>query len=71
ERTCPSCNGAGRIIENPCKDCGGAGQVHREKTLQVQIPPGVEDGTRIRVSGEGEAGFRGGPPGDLYIFLSV
>lgn len=71
ERTCPSCNGAGRIIENPCKECGGAGQVHREKTLQVQIPPGVEDGTRIRVSGEGEAGFRGGPPGDLYIFLSV
>jgi len=71
ERTCPSCNGAGRIIENPCKECGGAGQTHREKTLQVQIPPGVEDGTRIRVSGEGEAGFRGGPPGDLYIFLSV
>ncbi len=71
ERTCPSCNGAGRIIENPCKECGGAGQIHREKTLQVQIPPGVEDGTRIRVSGEGEAGFRGGPPGDLYIFLSV
>jgi molecular chaperone DnaJ len=71
ERTCPSCQGAGRIIENPCVACGGAGRVHKEKTLQVNIPAGVEDGTRIRLAGEGEAGMRGAQPGDLYIFLSV
>jgi len=71
ERTCPSCGGAGRIIERPCKVCGGAGRVHKEKTLAVDIPPGVDEGNRIRLSGEGEAGIRGGPPGDLYVFLSV
>ncbi|SMF08625.1 molecular chaperone DnaJ [Tistlia consotensis] len=71
ERTCPSCHGQGRVIEEPCESCGGAGRVHREKTLQVNIPPGVEDGTRIRLAGEGEAGVRGAPPGDLYIFLSI
>ncbi|HSK40418.1 MAG TPA: molecular chaperone DnaJ [Arenibaculum sp.] len=71
ERTCPSCHGAGRVIKDPCKNCAGAGRVRREKTLQVNIPAGVEDGTRIRLAGEGEAGLRGAPPGDLYIFLAV
>ncbi|HET6468530.1 MAG TPA: molecular chaperone DnaJ, partial [Geminicoccaceae bacterium] len=71
ERTCPGCQGTGRIISNPCTACGGAGRVHRERTLAVNIPPGVEDGTRIRLSGEGEAGIRGGQPGDLYIFVTV
>ncbi len=71
ERTCPSCNGAGRVIKDPCRGCGGTGRVHKEKQLSVTIPPGVEDGTRIRLSGEGEAGMRGAPPGDLYIFLAV
>jgi molecular chaperone DnaJ len=71
ERTCPSCHGAGRVIKDPCKACGGAGRVRKEKTLQVNIPAGVEDGTRIRLAGEGEAGLRGAPPGDLYIFLAL
>lgn len=71
ERSCPSCGGAGRVIENPCRVCGGQGRVHREKNLAVNIPAGVEEGTRIRLAGEGEAGLRGGPPGDLYIFLSI
>lgn len=71
ERTCPACQGAGRVIENPCRACGGQGRIHKEKTLAVTIPPGVEDGTRIRLAGEGEAGVRGGGGGDLYIFLSV
>jgi molecular chaperone DnaJ len=71
ERTCPSCGGAGQVIRDPCKRCTGSGRVQREKTLQVTIPAGVEDGTRIRLSGEGEAGMRGGPPGDLYIFIGV
>jgi molecular chaperone DnaJ len=71
ERTCPSCQGRGQVIEDPCKACGGAGRVTRERTLSVNIPAGVEDGTRIRLAGEGEAGVRGGPPGDLYIFLSL
>jgi molecular chaperone DnaJ len=71
ERTCPTCNGRGEIIENPCSVCGGAGRVTRERSLSVNIPAGVEDGTRIRLSGEGEAGVRGGPAGDLYIFLAV
>jgi molecular chaperone DnaJ len=71
ERTCPSCHGAGRVIENPCRVCSGQGRVRREKTLAVTIPAGVEDGTRIRLAGEGEAGLRAGAPGDLYIFLSV
>ncbi len=71
ERTCPGCGGAGRVIENPCRACGGAGRVSKEKTLQVAVPAGVEDGTRIRLAGEGEAGLRSAPAGDLYIFLSV
>ena len=71
ERTCPTCQGRGQVIEDPCKACGGAGRVTRERTLSVNIPAGVEDGTRIRLAGEGEAGVRGGPPGDLYIFLSL
>lgn len=71
ERTCPNCGGRGEMIDDPCASCGGAGRVTRERTLQVNIPAGVEDGTRIRLSGEGEAGMRGGPPGDLYIFVSL
>jgi molecular chaperone DnaJ len=71
ERTCPTCHGAGRIIENPCRTCGGNGRVRREQTLTVTVPAGVEDGTRMRLAGKGEAGLRGGPPGDLYIFLSI
>ncbi|MAU41362.1 MAG: molecular chaperone DnaJ [Kordiimonas sp.] len=71
ERTCPTCHGAGQIITNPCKKCHGTGQVEKEKTLSVKVPAGVEDGTRIRLSGEGEAGTRGGPTGDLYIFVTL
>ena len=71
ERACPACQGAGQVIDKPCRACDGAGRVHREKSLQVTIPAGVEDGTRIRLAGEGEAGLRGAPAGDLYIFLSV
>ncbi len=71
ERTCPNCHGRGEVIDDPCASCGGAGRVTRERTLSVNIPAGVEDGTRIRLAGEGEAGMRGGPSGDLYIFLSV
>jgi molecular chaperone DnaJ len=71
ERTCPHCNGGGEIIDDPCHSCGGSGRVTRERTLSVNIPPGVEDGTRIRLSGEGEAGAKGGPAGDLYIFVST
>ncbi len=71
ERTCTSCQGAGRVIEKPCRGCGGQGRVRREKTLSVNIPPGVEDGTRIRLAGEGEVGVRGASAGDLYIFISV
>ena len=71
ERTCLTCQGRGQVIEDPCPACAGAGRVTRERTLSVNIPPGVEDGTRIRLAGEGEAGVRGGPAGDLYIFLSI
>ncbi|MDP3254499.1 molecular chaperone DnaJ [Bosea sp. (in: a-proteobacteria)] len=71
ERTCPTCAGRGEIIDDPCKNCQGAGRVTRDRTLSVNIPAGVEDGTRIRLAGEGEAGLRGGPAGDLYIFLSI
>ena len=71
ERTCPACQGAGRVIDNPCKACAGQGRTHREKTLSVNIPPGVEDGTRIRLAGEGEVGIRGASAGDLYIFIAV
>ncbi len=71
ERTCVSCQGRGQVIDDPCPSCSGSGRVTRERTLSVNIPPGVEDGTRIRLAGEGEAGVRGGPSGDLYIFLSL
>jgi molecular chaperone DnaJ len=71
ERTCHACHGRGQVIEDPCPSCSGSGRVTRERTLSVSIPAGVEDGTRIRLAGEGEAGVRGGPPGDLYIFLSL
>jgi molecular chaperone DnaJ len=71
ERTCPTCQGRGQVIDDPCAACAGAGRVTRERTLSVNIPAGVEDGTRIRLAGEGEAGVRGGPAGDLYIFLSL
>ena len=71
ERTCPTCSGSGRIIKNPCKICLGAGRVQRERNLNVTIPAGVEDGTRIRLSGEGEAGLRGATPGDLYVDVGV
>lgn len=71
ERTCPGCQGRGQMIETPCGSCSGQGRVQKERTLSVNIPPGVEDGTRIRLSGEGEAGVQGGPAGDLYIFLSL
>ncbi len=71
ERTCPTCSGSGQIVKNPCQGCGGAGRIQKEKALSVNIPAGVETGTRIRLSGEGEAGLRGGPQGDLYIFIEV
>ena len=71
ERTCPTCGGQGRTIRNPCRVCQGAGTVQRERSLQVQVPPGVEDGTRIRVAGEGEAGGPGAPPGDLYVHVAI
>lgn len=71
ERTCPTCSGMGQIIKNPCRTCGGAGRVEKDRSLSVNIPAGVETGTRIRLSGEGEAGMRGGPTGDLYIFIEV
>ena len=71
ERTCPTCQGTGQVIKDPCRTCGGQGRTQKEKTLSVNIPPGVEDSTRIRLSGEGEAGLRGAPAGDLYIFLTL
>ena len=71
ERTCPTCAGKGQIIKNPCRLCSGQGRVDKSKKLSVNIPPGVETGTRIRLAGEGEAGIRGGQPGDLYIFIEV
>ena len=71
ERTCPACHGRGQSIDTPCTACAGQGRVQKDRSLSVNIPAGVEDGTRIRLSGEGEAGVQGGPSGDLYIFLSV
>ena len=71
ERTCPTCGGAGRVIRNPCRICKGAGTVQREKSLAVTIPAGVEDGTRIRLAGEGEAGGQGAQPGDLYVHVAI
>jgi molecular chaperone DnaJ len=71
ERTCPTCQGRGSVISDPYLECRGAGRVTEERKLSVNIPSGIEDGTRIRLASEGEAGLRGGPPGDLYIFLSI
>ncbi len=71
ERTCPSCGGRGETIETPCEKCHGSGRVTQERTLSVNIPAGVEDATRIRLAGEGEAGMQGAPAGDLYIFLAI
>ncbi len=71
ERTCPTCSGMGQIVKNPCRACDGAGRTEKERALSVNIPAGVETGTRIRLAGEGEAGLRGGPAGDLYIFIEV
>jgi molecular chaperone DnaJ len=71
ERTCPSCHGAGQRIENPCKKCHGRGNVKKEKNISATIPAGVEDGTRLRLAGEGEAGLHGAPAGDLYIFIDI
>ncbi|PZW50393.1 molecular chaperone DnaJ [Humitalea rosea] len=71
ERSCPTCGGQGRIIKNPCKVCAGSGRVQRERSLSVTIPPGVDDGMRIRLTGEGEAGLRGAPAGDLYVDIGV
>ncbi|MEM8694320.1 MAG: molecular chaperone DnaJ [Pseudomonadota bacterium] len=71
ERTCPTCSGLGQIIKDPCRVCSGAGRVEKDRALSVNIPSGVETGTRIRLAGEGEAGMRGGPSGDLYIFIDV
>jgi len=70
-RPCPQCGGSGQIISNPCGSCGGAGRVERKRTLKVGVPAGIEDGTRLRLVGEGEAGVRGGPPGDLYVVVRV
>lgn len=71
ERTCPSCGGGGQVIKDPCKSCSGSGRVRREKTLKFRIPAGVDTGRRIRLVGEGEAGMRGGPSGDLYVLIAV
>jgi molecular chaperone DnaJ len=71
ERACPACNGSGQVIDDPCRDCRGDGRIEKTRTLSVNIPAGVDEGTRVRMTGEGEAGPRGAPPGDLYIFLHV
>jgi molecular chaperone DnaJ len=71
ERTCPTCSGSGQVIADPCETCRGEGRVEKKRSLEVNIPAGVDEGTRIRLSGEGEAGARGGPPGDLYIFIHL
>jgi molecular chaperone DnaJ len=71
EQTCPMCRGVGQVISDPCDSCHGEGRVEKSRSLQINIPAGVDEGTRIRLSGEGEAGVRGGPPGDLYIFIHL
>lgn len=71
EKACETCNGAGNIIKEPCKNCSGSGRVSKQKTLKINIPKGIEAGRRIRLSGEGEAGVRGGPAGDLYILVNI
>lgn len=70
-RPCDQCHGEGKIIERPCQECHGSGRVRKERKIMVRIPAGVEDGSRLRMAGEGEAGDRGGPHGDLYVFISV
>jgi len=70
-RTCPQCGGAGKVIKDPCVNCGGAGRLREDKKLLVKIPAGVDEGSRLRVPAEGESGYNGGPPGDLYVFISV
>ena len=71
QQTCPACRGEGSVVEDPCADCRGQGRVEQKRTLSVKIPPGVDTGDRIRLSGEGEAGQNGGPPGDLYVEVRV
>src|SRR5690606_38784172 len=71
ERSCATCGGQGSVIKDPCKKCGGAGRLRKEKTLKVSIPKGIDSGRRIRLSGEGEAGVRGGPAGDLYVLIHI
>lgn len=71
QQTCPSCHGSGKTIPNPCKACDGVGRVRKQKTLEVKIPAGIDDGMRIRSAGNGEPGLNGGPPGDLYVEISV
>ncbi|HEV2748162.1 MAG TPA: molecular chaperone DnaJ [Allosphingosinicella sp.] len=71
ERTCPGCRGAGQVVADPCEHCRGDGRSEKQRSLQVRVPAGVDEGTRIRLAGEGEAGTRGGPPGDLYIFIHI
>ena len=70
-RACPNCNGQGQIIKNPCKGCSGAGRIENKKELEVKMPAGVETGSRLRISGEGESGVNGGPSGDLYVIIHV
>jgi len=70
-RTCPQCGGAGKVIKEPCPGCDGAGRIREEKKLSVKVPAGVDEGSRLRIAGEGEGGINGGPAGDLYVFLSV
>ena len=71
QQTCPTCHGSGKMISDPCGDCQGAGRIKKHKTLSVKIPPGVDEGDRIRLTGEGEAGINGGPPGDLYVVIQL
>ena len=71
ERTCPTCQGVGRVIRNPCKSCAGAGRVKEDRTIKIEVPPGVDTGTRIRLAGRGDAGMRGGGAGDLYVFVDI
>jgi molecular chaperone DnaJ len=71
QQTCPNCHGSGKVVQSPCPDCHGAGRIKQHKTLAVKIPSGVDEGDRIRLSGEGEAGVNGGPPGDLYVVIQI
>ncbi|MDX9884969.1 molecular chaperone DnaJ [Thauera sp.] len=71
QQTCPKCHGSGKIIPDPCRDCGGAGRVKKQKTLEVKIPAGIDEGMRLRHAGHGEPGVNGGPPGDLYVEIHI